>query len=150
MMHWKVGPREPDNAYFGKFLQEKRKIAKFSRAQIAAEMNLSSEYFRLIERGERVPAEGNFPKLMDILGVDCRVDGEYWVVDEQVTLEFTSRIREARRTSDSLDVLSVRPQLTLGRQKRLGAILELLVEAEAPTLYQVHTILLRSREKHEV
>ncbi|WAX55545.1 helix-turn-helix domain-containing protein [Jatrophihabitans cynanchi] len=105
-----VGPGCPDNARLGEYLKALRVQAGFaSRAQAADALGLSSEYLRLVEKGERTPALGQLRNFLTVYSADGAVekplangarpdlvlfnpaDGKTAVV------EFKSRIREARR-----------------------------------------------------
>lgn len=105
---WVVGPGAPDNRPFGELLQDIRIHNERSRADVAAEVGLTAEYVRLIETGQRTPALGQMPALLQAYGADGAVEQEMpdGSKPDLVLLDgegdphfiaFTSRIREARR-----------------------------------------------------
>lgn len=142
MEYWKVGPGEADNQKFGTFLLTLRKASGFSRATAAHRLELSSEYIRLIERGVRVPAEGRFARILELYGVTAQpnVDWTSWLVGS-TSITFTSRIKEARGEATGRDISP-----SLSRARRLGLIMQLLVEADSLTLLHVHKLLLSKRD----
>lgn len=142
MLEWKVGPKEADNEKLGALLLELRTRAGFSRATAAHRVEFSSEYLRLIERGVRTPVEGNLRLLLEMYKVDHTVEVGRVIIDD-VSIEFTSRIKEMRRKRDAQASSPV-----LSRTDRLGRIVELLFLSDDETLRDVHTRLRRSRENH--
>lgn len=65
-----VGPgQEKDNRRFGDMLRGWRKTAGMSIDEVAAVLKVSAAYIRLIERGERVPAQDTARHLLKLLGV---------------------------------------------------------------------------------
>ncbi|WP_454295877.1 helix-turn-helix transcriptional regulator [Salana multivorans] len=158
-----VGPGEADNRYFGELLESLRWKAGLSRADAARRLGFSSEYLRLIETGKRTPALGQMPNLLAVYGaegvvgevspqgyrqdlavMDPRLDDQ----DGPVLVEFTSRIREARRTElggspDEVDDMTPEryPYPDVNRSTQLGLIVSLLVRASDHTLSSVRTLL---------
>lgn len=143
MTEWKVGPREADNEKLGNLLLELRTKAGFSRTTAAHRLDLSSEYLRLIERGIRTPVEGNMRSILDLYRETYTVEVGRIVIGD-VSVEFTSRIKEPRRKAYIEEVVPP----TMSRSTRIGRIVELLISAENEDLRQVHVHLTRSREKH--
>jgi len=105
---WVVGPGAPDNRPFGELLEDIRVHNGRSRADVAAEVGLTAEYVRLIETGQRTPALGQMPALLQAYGADGAVEQEMpdgskpdlVLLDAEGDphfIAFTSRIREARR-----------------------------------------------------
>ena len=137
--HLVVGPNEPDNEKFGELMQEFRMGMKLSRADAADKLNLSSEYIRLIEKGERVPAFGSMPKIFEAYGVKYgKLAINTWIIDD-FEIEFTSRTLAARRESEDIS-----ETLTPNRHERIGRIVSLLSVADDETLLKVQQILKRS------
>lgn len=145
MTEWKVGPREADNEKLGELLLELRTKAGFSRTTAAHRLDLSSEYLRLIERGVRTPVEGNMRSILDLYRATYTVELGRIVIGD-VSVEFTSRIKEPRRKAYIEEEVPV--PATMSRSTRIGRIVELLISAENEDLRQVHVHLTRSREKH--
>lgn len=144
MEEWKVGPREPDNEKLGKLLLELRNASDFSRTTVAHRLSLSSAYLRLIERGIRSPVRHGLCDILDVYQKPYTTTLDRVVIDE-VSIEFTSRIKEARGDSRSKDS---RVPPTLSRSTRVGRIVELLISVDSETLREVHEYLERSRENH--
>ncbi|MEJ7788096.1 MAG: helix-turn-helix transcriptional regulator [Solirubrobacteraceae bacterium] len=151
---WVVGPGQADNTRFGKLLESLRWKAGLSRADAAARLGLSSEYLRLIEVGKRAPALGQMRKVLDVYGADGEVEKlssegyrqDLIVLDpldgEPVVVEFTSRIREARRKAlggppDADD----EPSQSEGRAAEIGRVVLLLAQADDDTLRKVRELL---------
>ena len=157
-----VGPGEPDNSRFGELLERLRWKAGLSRADAAAKLGLSSEYLRLIEVGKRTPALGQMRNLLDAYGAEGEVERispqgyrqDLLVFDpltgddgDPVIVEFTSRIREARRRAlggpadreDWQQATYERP--TERRAAEIGLVVSLLTRADANTLRQVRELL---------
>jgi DNA-binding XRE family transcriptional regulator len=154
---WVVGPDEADNRRFGRLLESLRWKARLSRAEAAQKIGLSSEYLRLIEVGKRAPALGQMRKVLDVYGADGEVEKVYpegyrqdlIVLDplngEPVVVEFTSRIREARRKAlggppDEDEHTSQ----TDGRTTEIGRVVLLLTRADDDTLKKVRELLERA------
>lgn len=157
---WVVGPGEPDNSRFGKLLEDLRWKAGLSRADAATSLGLSSAYLRLIEVGKRTPALGQMRKLLDAYGAEGEVERispegyrqDLAVIDpldgEPVFVEFTSRIREARRRAlggppdedeDRQQAAYERPAES--RAAEIGLVVSLLTRADDNTLRKVRTLL---------
>jgi transcriptional regulator with XRE-family HTH domain len=163
-----VGPGESDNSRFGELLERLRRRAGLSRADAAAKLGFSSEYLRLIEVGRRTPAFGqmrNFLAAYGAVGDVGRVspqgyrqdllvfDPLHGHEDDPVIVEFTSRIREARRRAlggphdeeDSQQDLDqdVRAYdgASASRAAELGAVVSLLARADDSTLRKVRKLL---------
>jgi transcriptional regulator with XRE-family HTH domain len=154
-----VGPGEPHNSRFGELLESLRWKAGLSRADAAAKLGLSSEYLRLIEVGKRTPALGQMRNLLDAYGAEgeverisqgCRQD--LLIVDplngEPVSVEFKSRIREARRRAlggpagedeDRQPATYERP--AGGRAAEIGLVVSLLTRADDDTLREIRKLL---------
>lgn len=109
-----VGPgRTSDNRRFGGLLTDIREHAGLTRAEVARALDLSAEYLRLIELGKRTPALGQmegFLKAYRVKGAVGRLqpggDRPDLLIfppyrDDPTIVEFTSRIREARRSTAS-------------------------------------------------
>ena len=155
-----VGPGEPGNSRFGELLERLRWKAGLSRAHAAAKLGLSSEYLRLIEVGKRTPALGQMRNLLDAYGADGDIQ---WISPEghredlvvldpldgdPVIVEFTSRIREARRRAlggpaeeneDWQQPTYERPAES--RAAEIGLVVSLLTRADDNTLRKVRALL---------
>jgi transcriptional regulator with XRE-family HTH domain len=157
---WVVGPGEPDNSRFGELLESLRWKAGLSRADAAAKLGLSSEYLRLIEVGKRSPALGQMRNLLDAYGANGEVerispDGyrqDLLIVDplngDPRLVEFTSRIREARRRAlgGPVDENEDRQPATYerpagGRAAEIGLVVSLLTRADDNTLLEIRKLL---------
>jgi transcriptional regulator with XRE-family HTH domain len=127
-----VGPDEPDNVKFGEILHALRSRP---RSVVAEELNVSSEYVRLIERGERSPALGTALKMLNLYSISYELDKFQLTFQyrKHYSVEFTSRIKEARYKF---------PELT--RNELIGQVVRLLVVADDDTLKETHSKLLRS------
>ena len=157
---WVVGPGKPDNPRFGDLLERLRWKAGLSRADAAAKLGLSSEYLRLIEVGKRTPALGQMRNLLDAYGAEGEVERispqgyrqDLAVIDpldgEPVFVEFTSRIREARRRAlggppdedeDWQQAAYERPAES--RAAEIGLVVSLLTRADNNTLRKVRALL---------
>jgi transcriptional regulator with XRE-family HTH domain len=162
-----VGPGESDNSRFGELLQRLRSKAGLSRADAAAKLGFSSEYLRLIEVGKRTPALGQMRNLLAAYGADGDVERvspqgyrqDLLVFDplrgddgDPVTVEFKSRIREARRRAlggpDKEDGQQDLDQQTrvydspsASRAAELGAVVSLLTRADDSTLHKIRELL---------
>lgn len=131
-----VGPREPGNEAFGELLKQYRLQKRLTRAQAAERLGYTSEYLRLIERGKRTPVAGSMPLIFGVYDVNFSVvDGTLFVLDD-ATVEFTSRIQEARGDKPIL----VDP-FEATRAQQIGQIIELLVEADEERLRRVYALL---------
>jgi transcriptional regulator with XRE-family HTH domain len=131
-----VGPNESGNVQLGEILHTLRDKANLSRTEAAEKFEVSSEFLRLIERGKRVPALGTMRNMLQVYDVNYHVDGNT-IIFEKTTVEFTSRIQEARHKSQKIPV-------DLSRDEILGQIVRLLVIADDITLRRVHTRLLNT------
>ena len=130
-----VGPGEPDNRQFGELLERLRRNAGLSRAAAATTLGFSTEYLRLIEAGRRTPAYGQMQNLLDAygaIGEVGRISPQGYRQDlavfdpphddEPVIVEFTSRIREARRKAlgDPDDEDDTRQQEPMSARSKVG------------------------------
>lgn len=162
-----VGPgRDSDNRRFGELLERIRWKAKLSRADAAAKLGFSSEYLRLIEVGKRTPALGQMRNFLDTYGAESAIeqlmpggDRPDLLVfdplneDEPVIVEFTSRIREARRNllggppeeedwpKDLNDQSRVEARPSASRAKEIGLVVSLLTRADDSTLRKIRELL---------
>jgi transcriptional regulator with XRE-family HTH domain len=158
-----VGPGESDNSRFGALLKRLRGAAGLSRTDAAAKLGLSPEYLRLIEVGKRTPALGQMRNLLSVYGAKGIVEAispqgyrqDLLVFDpsegddgDPTIVEFTSRIREARRSP--LDVSTdededweqaVNERLAESRATELGLVVSLLTRADDSTLRKVRKLL---------
>src|SRR4051794_22993301 len=152
-----VGPGQKHNSRFGELLESLRWKAGLSRADAAAELGLSSEYLRLIEVGKRTPALGQMRKLLDTYGAEAEVEKispqgyrqDLIVLDpvhgDPVIVEFTSRVREARRRAlgdgdeDRLGATHELPDES--RAAELGLVVSLLTHADNNTVRRVRRLL---------
>lgn len=153
--------READNRRFGGLLESLRWRAHLSRADAAAKLGLSAEYLRLIEGGKRTPALGQMHNFLAVYGAEGEIQKampggdrpDLIVLDplkgEPVIVEFTSRIREARRTAlggpPDKDELPLDHHLDAGgsttRAIDLGTVVSLLVHADDATIRRVREML---------
>jgi transcriptional regulator with XRE-family HTH domain len=158
-----VGPGEADNSRFGELLERLRWKAGLSRADAAAKLGFSSEYLRLIEVGKRTPALGQMRNLLSVYGANGDVERispqgyrqDLLVFDpldgddgDPVFVEFTSRIREARRSAlggppdeDEDWQQAVNERLAESRATELGLVVSLLTRADDSTLRKVRKLL---------
>jgi transcriptional regulator with XRE-family HTH domain len=127
-----VGPNESGNIRFGEIIHSLRLNSQLSKPKAAERIGVSSEYIRLIERGERTPALGTLLKMLDIYGVSYKQNGSQVIIDENISVEFTSRIKEARYSL---------PNQT--RNELIGQIVSFLAIADNDTLRKIHSKLLR-------
>lgn len=129
-----VGPNQLDNLRFGEIIHSFRMNSQLSKSKAAECIGVSSEYIRLIERGERTPALGTLLKILDIYGVSYEQKPKSQVViDGDISVKFTSRIKEARHSL---------PNQT--RNELIGQIVSFLTIADDDTLRKIHSKLLRS------
>jgi transcriptional regulator with XRE-family HTH domain len=160
-----VGPSMvSDNRRFGELLARLRQHAGLSRADAAATLRVSAEYLRLIEAGRRTPALGQMHSVLAAYSADGVVGRlmpggdrpDLVVVDpldgEPVIVEFTSRIREARRSELDSPAVADR-QDEQGSQKgaqrapsasraaELGLVVSLLARADGSTIREVRDFL---------
>ncbi|WP_421735723.1 helix-turn-helix transcriptional regulator [Cellulomonas sp.] len=155
--------RDADNRSFGELLERLRWHAHLSRSDAAAKLGLSSEYLRLIEAGRRTPALGQMHNFLAAYGAEGETQKvmpggdrpDLIVLDplngEPVIVEFTSRIREARRTAlggppeDDETPLDESHRLDEGwttrRAIELGIAVSLLVRADDATIRRVRQML---------
>lgn len=161
-----VGPgRTSDNRRFGELLADIRHHAGLTRAEVARTLDLSAEYLRLIELGKRTPALGQmegFIKAYRANGAVGRLqpggDRPDLLIfapheDDPTIVEFSSRIREARRSaaSSSWGVLDPRrerdfPELlsddpSVSHAADLGLVVLLLARADHSTIRKVRDLL---------
>lgn len=155
-----VGPGEPDNTQFGELLERLRRNAGLSRAAAATKLGFSTEYLRLIEAGRRTPAYGQMQNLLnayDAQGEVGRISPHGFrqdlavfdplKEDEPVTVEFTSRIREARRKAlggpdeDDTRQPATREHQAESRATQIGLVVSLLPQADDTTLRKVRELL---------
>ncbi|MGW0666325.1 helix-turn-helix domain-containing protein [Streptomyces sp. NPDC002746] len=156
-----VGPGESDNGRFGGLLERLRWKAGLSRADAATKLGFSSEYLRLMEVGKRTPALGQMRKVLSAYGAVGAVEEispqgyrqDLLVFDpgdgddgDPTVVEFTSRIREARRSvlgglpdDDSQQTAYERPATS--RAAELGMVVSLLTRADDATLRKVRKFL---------
>ena len=126
-----VGPGEPDNAELGEILEKYRAKAELSRRAAAAHLELSSEYVRLVEKGQRTFTLGTMPKVLSIYNVPYEIEPDRIIFD-RYSVQFTSRIRGARYK----DIES-------NRDERLGQIVRLLATTDEETLDRIYRRLTR-------
>ena len=158
-----VGPGESDNSRFGELLERLRWKAGLSRAEAAAKLGFSSEYLRLIEVGKRTPALGQMRNLLSVYGASGHVEKispqgyrqDLLVFDpldgddgDPIIVEFTSRIREARRSAlsgppdeDEGWQQAVNERPAESRATELGLAVSLLTRADDSTLRKVRKFL---------
>jgi transcriptional regulator with XRE-family HTH domain len=164
-----VGPgMEADNSRFGELLERLRWKAGLSRADAADKLGFSAEYLRLIEVGKRTPALGqmrNFLGVYDANGNVERISPDGYRQDllvfdplhgddgDPVIIEFTSRIREARRRAlggppdkeDSQQVLVQQKRFydrpSTRRAAELGVVVSLLTRASDSTIRKIREML---------
>jgi transcriptional regulator with XRE-family HTH domain len=130
-----VGPNQIDNRSFGGILAVFRIKNNLTKPKAAERIGVSSEYIRLVERGERTPALGTVLKILDIYGVSYEQKPKSQVIiDGNISVTFTSRIKEARH---SLPKHQTRNEL-------IGQIVSFLTIADDDTLRNIHSKLLRS------
>lgn len=159
-----VGPNhDRDNQSFGRILAEFRELAGLSRSEAAAKLDVSAEYLRLIELGRRSPVLGQMRAFIDTYGINGDVgrlqpggDRPDLILmrphdDEPMTVEFTSRIREARRRGTDLSPEAEKQREAVRRKEadlpsesravELGYIVSLLATADDRTLAKVYDLL---------
>ena len=134
MIHLTVGPNQEDNEKFGGLLHHFRDAVGYSRAEAAQRLGLSSEYVRMLERGERTAPIGRVRDILNHYEVDFVMDVRKMVINDEVEVEFTSRILEARNREH--------PRQLRNRAETLGEILALLIEADDELLDTVRMFLL--------
>jgi transcriptional regulator with XRE-family HTH domain len=128
-----VGPDQIDNLSFGGILATFRIKNNLTKPKAAERIGVSSEYVRLMERGDRTPALGTLLKILDIYGISHERNGSQVVIDGNVSVEFTSRIKAGRYSM---------PNPT--RNELIGQIVSFLTIADDNTLRNIHSKLLRS------
>lgn len=161
-----VGPdMSSDNLRFGRLLADLREHAGLSRADAAATLGMSAEYLRLIELGRRTPALGQMRSFLDAYHANGEVgrlqpggdrpDLIFFppLSDEPVSVDFKSRIREARRSAVSsppgeadlqkdMDFLTpVYAGLSASHAADLGFVVSLLARADNNTIRKVRDML---------
>lgn len=128
-----IGPGEEDNSEFGELLERIRVRAGLSRGEAAKQIEVSSEYLRLIERGRRTPVFGSMPKILGTYHISFEIEPSL-VIFEGYSVTFTSRIQEPRYTEiESWD-----------RDTQIGQIVRLLTTAEDDMLRDIYRRLRRS------
>lgn len=161
-----VGPGEPGNPQLGSLLRILRNHARLSRADAAANLGLSAEYLRLIEAGKRTPALGQMPRFLEAYDAQGAIEqpqpdgsvADLIVINpgtgNPCIVEFTSRIREARRSGiqdpgADLDWDHEDEDKPLGEglpeahAAELGMVVSLLSRADADTLRRIRKMLER-------
>lgn len=131
----RVGPKEPDNEEFGELLQQFRLQKGLTRAQAAERVGFTSEYLRLIERGKRTPSFAHMALIFGVYDVYYVTDGIRQFIIDETSIEFTSRIREARIKEAPPIVVEA------NRSQQIGQIIDLLVQADESKLRKVYRIL---------
>lgn len=162
-----IGPgHEKDNRSFGRMLSEFRELAGLTRARAAASIEVSAEYLRLIELGRRTPALGQMQTFIQLYGIRGEVgrlqpggDRPDLILfpphdDEPITVDFASRIREARRRGIDLASEAEMRRAAVrsaeadppseNRAVELGLIVSLLASADDQTLGEVYDLLDRN------
>lgn len=162
-----IGPgHETDNRSFGRMLSEFRQLSGLSRASAAASLEVSGEYLRLLELGRRTPALGQMQTFIQLYGIKGEVgrlqpggDRPDLILfpphdDEPITVDFASRIREARRRGINLASEAEERRGALrsaeadlpseNRAVELGLIVSLLASADDQTLGEVYDLLERN------
>lgn len=135
-----VGPGEEDNVEFGKMMEGFRIDARYMRRSLAAEdLGLSSEYIRLIERGKRVPAAGIMPRMLELYGVEFEPIHTRLILVNDIHVEFTSRILEARGTAPARSEQVAQWQKR--KAQKIGRLVELLMLVDDEMLDAVHVLL---------
>ena len=124
-----VGPGESDNEKFGDILRQLRMTKELSRAVAAARIGVSSEYLRLIEKGQRTPAAGLMPHLLRTYDVEFLL-GFQRVIFENHEVKFTSRIQEARQKKSS--------NSDRVRNVLISEIVNLLATVDDDALYRIY------------
>jgi transcriptional regulator with XRE-family HTH domain len=132
-----VGPNELGNTRFGEIIYTFRLHSKLTKPKAAERIGVSTEYIRLIERGERTPALGTLLKILDIYGVSYEQKPKSQVViDGNISVTFTSRIKGARHSLPNHQT----------RNELIGQIVSFLTIADDDTLRKIHSKLLRSMD----
>jgi len=126
-----IGPNEPDNVKFGEIVHGFRNNIQLSRSEIANRLGVSSEYMRLIERGERTPALGTAIKLFDIYAIPYKVNKSH-IIFENTAVKFTSRIKEFRHDLPKKS-----------RDEMIIEIISFLITADDETLKKIFDSYLR-------
>ena len=124
-----IGPDEEDNPIFGQFLCDLRTSKRLSRAEAARRIYVSSEYIRLIERGERSPALGTAIKMFDIYGLPYIQERSH-LHFENTSVNFVSRIKEARHKDSKIPT---------SRDEMIGQIVKFLVVVDDDTLNKIYS-----------
>lgn len=130
--HIVVGPREPDNKKFGAILEELRVKARFSRIEAAEVIGVTSEFIRLIEKGERIPAMASVSPLLTAYKIEHDI-GVRYVEFDRYSVEFTSRIQNSRYGKTS----AIGKQVKKKRDEKMGQIIRLMVTASDSTLSDI-------------
>jgi len=129
MIELTVGPNEKDNKKFAELLFNLRSATSnhISRVGVARQLLVTSEYMRLIERGDRVPTFGLFKQMLNLYDIEYTSEPGL-VCFENCKVRFTSRVQEARH----------KPDLPVDREKsrneKIGEIVRLVASADDETL----------------
>lgn len=129
-----VGPDELDNPAFGHILLGLRTKMDLTRSEAANRIGVTSEYVRLMERGERTPALGMALKMLDVYDVPYTLD-ESQVYFENVSAEFSGRIKEARRHFSDPN-----------RDELIGQMVKFLVDADDDVLKRIHSRYIKEQD----
>nr|WP_249404823.1 helix-turn-helix transcriptional regulator [Plantibacter sp. CFBP 8798] len=146
-------------------LCEFRELVGLSRSEAAGQLQMSAEYLRLIELGRRTPAMGQMNLFMSVYGINGELgklqhDGNKPdliffppLSDEPMTVDFASRIREARRPSRqrTRHALSKAEagqfhsdQISDSRAQAIAAIVALIRDVDNSTLANALEVLRRA------
>jgi transcriptional regulator with XRE-family HTH domain len=126
-----VGPDQKDNHVFSRLMTIYRNRHHFSRAKVAKDVGVSSEYVRLIEQGYRIPAMEMVAKFLEVYSVPYTI-GESRLLFDDYSVEFTSRIKSSRKSKD---------ESLFTRDEVIGSIVRLLVTTDDVTLKQIYSVL---------
>jgi transcriptional regulator with XRE-family HTH domain len=129
-----VGPEEADNPAFGHILLSFRTRMNLTRSEAASRIGVTSEYVRMIEKGERSPALGMALKILDAYEVPWTLD-ESQVYFENVSAEFSGRIKEARGHFSDLN-----------RNELIGQMVKFLVDADDDALKRIHSRYIKEKD----
>jgi transcriptional regulator with XRE-family HTH domain len=120
-----IGPNEPDNVKFGMILHTFRENIDIPRSRAAERIGVTSEYIRLMEKGERVPALGTAIKMLDIYEIPYEIHNSH-ISFENVSVKFISRIKEYRHDLPDQS-----------RNEMIGEIVSFLVTADDDKLKKI-------------
>ena len=110
----------------------------FTRAQAASAIGISSEFIRVIERGERTPAAGTARIMLEEYGVEFNSYSEndhYIFVIRGHKIEFLSRIQESRNDP------AVTRRVTSKHDELLGEVVRHLASADEAVLHYILYVL---------